>query len=229
MRLHLSADPHKERMRKQSATIPQAPICWPQERLKRSPRPSPRPIFFLAWFFLFAPALTTAQEVPRAQVFAGYSYLYLDAKPLGLPDSKNLNGYNFSPAFNITHRFGVVGEVSGQYNSVVNFRDLAFGGQFLFPWREKELFFAHAMFFDARSFISLGAGAGNTSRAIIGGAGMDYPLSRRFSWRVLQVDYVRSMLFHNNQNNVRLSTGIVYQWRSIHYARHKKDSGKASP
>ncbi|HUJ94224.1 MAG TPA: hypothetical protein VLW84_03090 [Terriglobales bacterium] len=181
--------------------------------------------FLLQFVLVFAAASAGAQDVPRLQVFGGYSYLYLDGKPLGLPNSRNLNGYTFSPAFNITHRFGVTAEIAGQYNSVVNFRDLAFGGQFLFPYGEKHLFFARALFFDARSFVSLGAGAGNTSRAIIGGVGMDYPLSTRFSWRVLEVDYVRSMLFNTNQNNARVSTGFVYHWKTIHYSRHKKDTG----
>jgi hypothetical protein len=174
----------------------------------------------------FLAVLATAQDVPRVQVFAGYSYLYFDGAALGLPNSKSLNGYTFSPAFNITHRFGVVAEISGQYSPTVNFRSLTFGGQALFP-HGKMLFFVHGLFFDARSFVSIGTGDGNTSRAFIGGGGVDYPLSSHFSFRVLQVDYVRSMLFNKDQNNVRLSTGIVYNWKTIRHRGHKPQSQPA--
>jgi len=164
--------------------------------------------------------LAAAQDVPRAQVFTGLSYLHFDSEPLGFASYSNLGGYTFSPAFNITHRFGVVAELSGQYGPHVNLRDLAFGGQALFP-RGKKLFFVHGLFFDSRSFVSIGTGAGSTARAYIGGIGVDYPLSPRFSVRVFQADYVRSTLFHTDQNNVRISTGLVYNWKTIHHRRHK--------
>lgn len=169
---------------------------------------------------LLAPVVAAAQDVPRLQVFGGYSYLHFDSQPLGFSNSSNLNGYTFSPAFNITHRFGVVAELSGQYGPHVNLRDLMFGGQALFPLGKK-LFFVHGLFYDARSFVNIGTGAGSTSRAFVGGGGMDFPLSPRFSLRVLQVDYVRSKLFKADQNNVRISTGLVYNWKTIHRKRHK--------
>ena len=165
-------------------------------------------------------SLAAAQDVPRAQVFGGISYLHFDSEPLGFSNYSNLGGYTFSPAFNITHRIGVVAEISGQYGPHVNLRDLTFGGQALFP-RGNKLFFVHGLFFDARSFVSVGTGAGSTSRAIIGGVGMDLPLSPRFSLRVFQVDYVRSMLFNTDQNSVRVSAGLVYKWKTIHHRGHK--------
>lgn len=202
------------------------PTYRPQEEKRRRVGTRPQLLFRALLALPFLATLAAAQDVPRAQVFAGYSYLYFDGNPLGLPNSKSLNGYTFSPAFNITHRFGIVAEISGQYSPTVNFRDLAFGGQALFP-HGKMLFFVHGLLFDARTFVSIGAGAGNTSRAFIGGGGMDYPLSPRFSWRTLEVDYVRSNLFNTGQNNVRLSTGIVYNWKTIRHRSHKPQSQPA--
>ena len=207
----------KKNMRHRSAAVACVrPEQFPQpsERVRRKIQ---RLLYLIP---LLLGSLAAAQDVPRAQVFGGISYLRFDSQPLGFSNYSNLGGYTFSPAFNITHRFGVIAEISGQYGQHINFRDLTFGGQALFPWRNK-LFLLHGMFFDARSFDSLGTGAGSTSRAIIGGGAMDYPLSPRFSWRVLQVDYVRSMLFHTDQNSVRVSTGLVYNWKTIHHRRHK--------
>jgi len=211
----------KENMKKRSDAAPQVRT----EQRGKSGRKI-QTWFYAAALVLILGSPAIAQDVPRAQVFAGYSFLYFDSEPLGFSNYSKLNGYTFSPAFNITHRFGAIAEISGQYGPNVNFRDLAFGGQVLFP-RGNKLFIVHGLFFDARSFVSIGTGAGSTSRAVVGGVSMDIPLSPRFSWRVFQADYVRSMLFNTDQNSVRVSTGIVYNWKTIHHRGHKAPSTPA--
>ena len=42
-----------------------------------------------------------AQDMPRLQVFGGYSFTRLDSKSFGFANQTNLNGYNFSPAYNL--------------------------------------------------------------------------------------------------------------------------------
>lgn len=214
----------KENMRNRPAAVP----CVRLEQLREQNKRPGRNIRALLWVMpILLGCLAAAQDVPRAQVFGGISYLHFDSEPLGFANYSNLGGYTFSPAFNITHRFGVVAELSGQYGPHVNLRDLTFGGQALFP-RGNMLFLVHGLFYDARSFVSIGTGAGSTSRAYIGGIGMDYPLTPRFSVRVFQADYVRSTLFHTDQNSVRISTGLVYNWKIIHHRRHKA-AGTPSP
>jgi hypothetical protein len=163
----------------------------------------------------------SAQDSPRAQLFAGYSYMRFDSPSFGFANASNLNGYSLAPAFNITHGFGVVAQLSGQYGSQLNLRDLTFGPQILFA-REKKLFFAHVLVGEARTFVSVGTGAGDTSRSIAGGGGMDLDLSPRFAWRVFEADYVHTSLFGGTQSNVRISTGIVYHWHSIKNPGHRR-------
>ncbi len=170
---------------------------------------------------------SAAQDVPRIEVFGGYSYLRFDSRSFGFAGGSNLNGYNLAPAFNIFHGLGVVGELSGQYGSHLNLRDVAVGPQVLYP-RNNLIFFAHAMYGDARTFVSVGNGAGNTARLIEGGAGADLYYSPRLSFRVLQVDYLRTSLFHGTQNNFRISTGLVYHWGAIKGKKHKLP-GKQAP
>ncbi len=51
---------------------------------------------------LLAAALPAAsQDTPRVQVFAGYSYTRFDSPSFGFANTSGLNGYNFSPAFNL--------------------------------------------------------------------------------------------------------------------------------
>src|SRR5271165_1627727 len=75
---------------------------------------------------------STAQDIPRVQAFGGYSYTRFDTPSFGFSSPSGLNGYTFSPAYNIIRGFGVVAELSGQYGSHLNLRDLTVGPQFLY-------------------------------------------------------------------------------------------------
>ncbi len=161
-----------------------------------------------------------AQDTPRVQVFGGYSYTWFDSPSFGFSSRSNLNGYNFSPAFNVIPGFGVVAELSGQYNSKLNFRDLTAGPQFLYP-RGNKLFFGHLLIGEGRSFVNVALGEGDTSRAVVLGGGMDLGLTPRFAWRVFQADYIHTALFQDTQNNLRFSTGLVYRWHTLKQSGHK--------
>jgi hypothetical protein len=155
-----------------------------------------------------------AQEMPKVQVFGGYSYTRFDTPSFGFSNQTGLNGYNFSPAYNLIRGFGVAAELSGQYKSGANLRDIAVGPQFLYP-RGKMMFFAHLLIGEARSLVQVGGPQEDTARAIAVGGGMDYALSPRFALRAFQVDYLHTRLFNTTQNNLRFSTGLVYRWGSI--------------
>jgi hypothetical protein len=185
--------------------------------LRHAAKTISRVIFLLS----LAPSnFARAQEIPRAQLFGGYSYTRFDSPTLGFANPSNLSGFNISPAFNLTYGFGVKAELTGQYGSKLNVRDLTVGPQFLYP-RGKVLFFAHALFGDSRSFVRLGTGEGDTARAIVLGGGVDFGISPRFAFRAVQVDYVYTRLFSTTQNNVRISTGLVYRWHTIRRRGHK--------
>jgi hypothetical protein len=164
--------------------------------------------------------LSVAQEIPRAQLFGGYSYTRFDSPTLGFANPSNLSGFNISPAFNLAYGFGVKAELTGQYGSKLNVRDVTVGPQFLYP-RGRALFFVHGLFGDSRSFVRVGTGEGDTARAIVLGGGVDLDVSPRFAFRAVQVDYVRTTLFSTTQNNVRISTGLVYRWHTIRRKGHK--------
>lgn len=154
------------------------------------------------------------QDIPRAQLFAGYSYLNFDSRSFGFANRSSLNGYTVSPAFNIVYGLGVVGEVSGQYGSHMNFRDLTIGPQFVYG-RGNLVLSGHALFGSTRSFVNVGAGERDRERGVLFGGSVDLGISPRFAIRLVQADYVRSTLFDGKQNSVRVSTGLIYRWHSI--------------
>jgi hypothetical protein len=157
---------------------------------------------------------SAAQEMPRVQVFGGYSYTRYDTPSFGFSDTTGLNGYTFSPAYNLIRGFGVVAELSGQYKAGANLRDVAAGPQFLYP-RGNFLFFGRLLFGKARSLVQVGGPQEDTSRVVIGGGGLDYNITSRFAVRAFQVDYVHTNLFNTTQDNLRFSTGLVYRWGTI--------------
>jgi hypothetical protein len=161
-----------------------------------------------------------AQDMPRVQVFGGYSYTRFDSKSFGFTNDTNLNGYTFAPAYNLFYGFGVVAELSGQYGSKLNFRDLAVGPQFLYP-RGSSRFFARVLIGDARTLVQVANTEGDTARAVVLGGGMDRDISPRFAIRLFQLDYIHSTLFKDTQNNLRFSTGLVYHWGTIRQKGHR--------
>jgi hypothetical protein len=163
-----------------------------------------------------------AQDMPRVQVFGGYSYTRFDSPSFGFASPSNLNGYNFAPAFNLLRNFGIVAELSGQYGSKLNIRDIAIGPQFLIP-RGKLTFIGHLLIGEGRSLVQVGFGEEDTARAVVAGGAMDYDLTPRFAVRVFQVDYLHTTLFSVTQNNLRFSTGLVYRWGAIKKKKKHRD------
>lgn len=171
---------------------------------------------------VFAPLPSRAQQqtVPRLQLFGGYSYLRFNSQTFGFANASGLNGWNVAASGNLFYNFGVVAELSGQYGAHFNLRDLAIGPQFLFP-HGKYIFFGHALFGKARTLVRQGTGAEDTQRAYEFGGGIDRKFLSRFDIRIIQADYLHTSLLQQSQNNIRLSTGIVFHWGTIREKGHR--------
>lgn len=177
-----------------------------------------------AFIFLLSaiagPVRCSAQEYSRVQIFGGYSYTRFDSSTFGFAGGSNLNGWNVAVSGNLIRGFGATAELSGQYGNHMNLRDFAVGPQFQFPhW--KMMFFGHAMFGKGRTFISEGGGVGDTQRAYLAGGGVDMPFRSHFDIRLVQADFIRTELLQQNQNNIRVSAGVVYRWGSIRRIKHR--------
>ena len=181
-----------------------------------------------------------AQDVPKADVFAGYSFARGDLSGSGLNDT-SLNGWNASVAANLNRWFSAVADFSGHYGSQSIVIPLSIAPcppncgaididtkahSFLFGPRvsyrtDRFTPFAHALF--GASHVSetitnplslipaLSVSFSETGFAVAYGGGADVRLTRRTAWRG-QADYLRTSLFGASQNNVRVSTGIVFRF-----------------
>lgn len=158
-----------------------------------------------------------AAQVPKGNIFVGYSYVNAD---LNNNDRSNLNGWEGSLEGKFLPFIGIVADISGAYgsndfpSSTQIFQVDAREHNFLFGPRVSASIgrvrpFAHALFGAGHVSVSTtGYSASDTAFATALGGGLDFKLIPLVAWR-FQGDYLQTRFFGNTQNNGRFSTGIV--------------------
>lgn len=166
---------------------------------------------------LLALAELASAQVPKGNIFAGYSYAKAD---IGGGDRTNLNGWNGSLEGKLFPFVGIVADVSGHYGSQ-DFGGVTGDGRVLTAvFGPRVSFsvgkirpFAEAMFGVSHlkvDFPTSSSGT-DTSFASVYGGGIDYHLVPFLAWRV-EGDALRTTFDSGTQNNFRLSTGLVFNF-----------------
>jgi len=159
--------------------------------------------FLLGLLFL---ATSAAHAQDKVQLFGGYSYMHFDSSP-----SVSLNGWGLSGQYKFTDWLGGVADFDGHYGSQFGVSEsvhsFLFGPQVSWPARVSP--FAHVLI--GGSHFSSDAGS-DTSFSTAIGAGFDTEIGHNLSWRIVQADYVYTHFFGSTQNNVRVTTGIVFRF-----------------
>jgi len=169
-----------------------------------------------------------AQEFPRFEAFAGYSYIRVNAANA----SGNLNGGSGSIALNLNHWLGAVADFGGYKLTSLNANGTNLAGidgtafSYLFGPRisfrgERWTPFAQALF-GGRHFSNITCTGctnpittANDKFAMALGGGLDVKASKHFSIRLIQAEYLLVRATNqmtgasNNNNNARISAGIV--------------------
>ena len=166
-------------------------------------------------FLLCSCVIATAQDTPRVEAFAGYSYIRMS---LAYNYHQNFNGWNGSLAFNGNRWLGVVADFSGHYSSGrrTNHSFLV-GPRFAYRTQSRFTPFAHALAGVARErepAISLNGPADDfrkTGIAYALGGGVDAAFTERIAVRVMQLDYFdQDAMFY--RNGPRISSGFVFRF-----------------
>ena len=164
-----------------------------------------------------------AQDAPRLELFGSYSYVRYDSPTLGFKDFTGLNGGNIGFTYNLTTRFGVVGEIGGAWGSPFKFYDGLAGPRYTFR-RGKISLFGQGLFGKAKTHVeipsAINQGLSSSAFAFAGSGGVDYSVTNHFSIRAIQVDYIRSKAFELDQGNLRFSVGLIYHIGQV--KRHKR-------
>ena len=151
-----------------------------------------------------------AQEVPKAEVFGGYSWA-----------GGNFHGWNASLTGNITKRFGIVADFSGHYGSELDgsvlikkdAHSFLFGPRFSFR-RERWTPFVYALFgatrfHESATIFGQKLSASDTGFSSAFGGGLDVKVNDRIAIRAFQLDYFRPNFFGETHNRGRLAVGVV--------------------
>jgi len=150
---------------------------------------------------LLATMSAMAQETPKAEFSAGYTYGRIDGGITYI----NMNVWNASLVGNVNHWFGIAGEIGGLYRSDFNLHSFLFGPRL--SARNTVTAFSHMLFGGVRA----GNGGSETAFGAAIGGGVDVPFRDALALRLIQFDYLFTRFGGTTQNNMRLSFGIVFR------------------
>lgn len=177
-------------------------------------------LFGLLTISLFGSA-ANAQEEPKVDVFAGYSYVRVNPSTAGTPNF-SLNGGEASLSYHVKDWLSGVADFGGYTNGSLpvtgtsgTLSTYLFGPRVSYRSYRRFTPFGEALFGVAHAGGTIAGGPGTHN--VLGmafGAGVNYRLTNRFSLQPLKVDYLLTRFSEgtpNNQtqNNLRASTGIV--------------------
>ncbi len=160
----------------------------------------------------------SAQDMPRFEMFGGYSYLNVGSSNAGSSQQKGfgLNGWNAQANVNLTSWLGATADFGGSYGSpfAVSIHNYSYMFGPTLSYRAQHVVpFAHALFGGGHvSGSKGGVGSSQNAVAMAVGGGLDIPFKGHFGVRVAQVDWMRTQYFKTNQNNVRVSTGVMFNF-----------------
>lgn len=167
---------------------------------------------------LLAPTAMAQENTPKAEIFAGYSYLAPGGK-FDLPaPGTTLKGVpaGFGTAFtwNFSKYVGVTADFSGHYGDDAHYGTLMFGPRVRLPLTHVTPF-AEALFglsrFEPKTLET------SNGFGLLAGGGLDLNFNRHFSWRMIQADYyhathndVGGTTLNTSLNGARIQSGLVF-------------------
>jgi hypothetical protein len=148
------------------------------------------------------------------QVFGGFS-----AETLRAPDGgcSHYNGWNASFARTLFWNVSLVADLGGHYGREYEVIDnrvhtLLFGPR-LALHNGRVTPFVHVLFGVSRLKADAGGPALSVNTFTLGaGGGVDLRMTRRWSVRMLQIDYLRRQFFGEPQEGGRISGGVVFHF-----------------
>ena len=179
-----------------------------------------------------------AQDVPKVEVFGGYTYQRIDrGATLG---GSNLNGWNAALTGNVNSWFGVTADFSGHYGAPggpsQNRHAFLFGPKLTYRASDRFNPFVHTLFGvtrTGRDAFGAVASASESAFTMALGGGLDYKVNNRFAIRLVQADYFMTRFSENSgivciqaittpcpttqtgtQHNTRVSFGVTWRFGS---------------
>ncbi len=173
-------------------------------------------------------AAAAADEVPKLEVFGGFSWLHTDNMHVSGIKS-NYMGWDSEAQFNLNRILGVTADIGGNYGRLLANTPTRHSYSFLFgptlSYRaQHSTIFAHVLFGGNTENIITPAGIGTSNSdsafAMALGGGLDVKINNRFALRLGQLDWlytrhdlksltVSGVTLLDHQQNIRYAGGVV--------------------
>jgi len=157
---------------------------------------------WLAVMILLGAISSFADDTPRADVAAGYSFMHLGA-------GSNAQGGSFSLAANANRWFGMAGDFGAYTQSSVNTFTALGGPRFSVRTESRFTPYVETLFGGAH-FSTRGFG-GTNGFAFLAGGGLDLGMSPSVALRP-QLDYVAIRTGGSTLNSARISVGLAFRF-----------------
>lgn len=165
------------------------------------------PWLILPVLLLSLPCLAQQKPVPVFEISGAYSYVrYSSTK-------SNFNGGSVSFALNPNPWLGVVADVGAYHESVIqgfdssNLISYLFGPRISYRSEDRITPYAQVLFGGAYDTLM-----DRSALAMTAGGGLDVSVAHHVALRLVQGEYFMTRFGRDTQNNVRISTGIVFQF-----------------
>lgn len=173
---------------------------------------------------LFAGSARAQEDRSKVDIFAGYSYLRFNPNTSGV-NSFSMNGGSASLAYNATNWLSGVADFGAYHNgNILNtgfdgtLSTYLFGPRVSYRHYNRVTPYAQVLFGVAHAGASVAGTSGSDNAfAMSVGGGFDVGVSRHFAIRPVQLDYLLTRFNEGtgnaqNQNNLRVSTGVVLRF-----------------
>jgi len=159
-----------------------------------------------------------AQDEPKLELYGGYDYTHfnVNANVAGQPPSQTFNGNGGGGQliYNFNNWLGVLGDVSGVWATNATQSGAAipylFGPRINF-WRSKVTPFTQVLFGGVATSSGIETTGWQSHFAMAAGGGIDVKLSKHFSLRPFQAEYLMTRLpngLNGRQDNLQFSAGV---------------------
>jgi hypothetical protein len=154
------------------------------------------------------------QSASKFDLFGGYSYF--SGSTSGAGNRYSLNGWTAQGTYNLNHWLGATADFGGYYGSPFGLSGNNYSflfGPTISVRTPRFTPYMHALFGVDRLHQKLiGGSVTDSAFGMAVGGGVDIPVKGGLAIRAGQLDWLYSHHFSNGQNNLRVSTGLVYHF-----------------
>jgi outer membrane immunogenic protein len=160
-------------------------------------------------------------EIPRFEVGANYNYFHANAPP-GQCGCFSLNGGSGTVLMNVTPVWAAVADIAvahannvdntSQNITIVNY---LFGARYTRRNSSRFVPYGEVLFGGAKEDVNFQFTINRNSFGLAAGGGVSTRLKRKLGLTIAQFDYVYTQIpnaANDRQNNIRISTGITYNF-----------------